>query len=91
MSSHPHRSNFHTLLRVPITELPSTPYWVTNNRLPPNLVVPEPRLLQYFPIYVGDLPFDQHSEAQVRYGWALRLEVMMMLAGALAAENYCTE
>lgn len=90
-TSHHPRANLHTLLRVPLAEPPSTPWWLAENPLPPNLVVPEPLLLQYFPSYLVDLPFEQRSEAQVRYGRALRVELVAMLVGALIADQYSTE
>lgn len=40
---------------------------------------------------MGDLPFNQRAEAQVCYGRAPQLEVVMMLSGDLAADQYWKE
>lgn len=64
---------------------------ITENPLPPNLAFPESLQFRFFPTYVRDLPFKQSAEGQVRDGTELRLEVVMMLEGDLAADQYWTE
>lgn len=60
--------------KMPLETLPCIKYLqlmlflvlMIDNLLHSNFVVPEPLIVKYFPIFLGDIPFEHRSEAQVR-------------------------
>lgn len=90
-NSHQPKASLYTLRCVNTAELPPDSDLMLEKPLPPNLVVPEPLILKYFPTFMRDLPLEHRYGFKTRYDYALRMELVRRLAGALVVEHWWTE
>lgn len=81
---HP-RCELGTLLRVQNNQLPIYPRVMYENPLPANRAVPEPLILTYFPTFVRGLPLLDRADYHICHEYALLLEIVCILRGALEA------
>lgn len=85
--SHHQKASLETLLSGNNEDLPPITDLMWENPLPPYFVVPDPLILKHFPTVMRDLPPDHRAEALIRYDCALRIDLVGMLVGALAADH----
>lgn len=71
-SIHP-RVELISMLKIPSAQLPALPTMFSDYPLPPEVLVPETRLLRYFPTILYDLPAYQRTSSSHRFYMALRL------------------